>query len=314
MFENHLLLAAATENPFALILLGLVIGLVAGFFGIGGGILAVPMLNVLFGVRYDIAVGTSLAVMFGTSLSGTFRHRQIGNIEFKLGILMVAGAVVGVESGARIIELLKKIGSVTIGTHSIYAVNFYIPIVYFILLTAIGIAVFRESRSTKRNTEPEADILITKSAFIKNLRRFPLPPLISLSKSAIPRVSLWIMLAVGLFSGLLSGMLGVGGAFFSMPMMIYLIGLPTTAAIGTSLFTIIFSSAFGSFTHAIKGNVNFFLVGFLLIGSIIGAQLGAVATKKIRAVQIRYYFSILIFLAAIIVLIKLLVKIGVIVF
>jgi hypothetical protein len=296
-------------NTLGLIALGLIIGFLSGLFGVGGGFLLVPMLNVIFNIPYNIAVGSSLAMIVGTSLSATLRHSRLGNVDYKLGLLMILGTGVGVEIGARFIQIFKRMGTIAVGRCQLAALDFYLPLAYIVLLASVGTMIFRESR-VARKVNPEAGKV--NNSFIRLVHNIPLPPIVTLPKSGVMKLSLWVILTLAFTVGLLAGFMGVGGGFILMPALIYIIGIPTTIAIGTNLFEVMFSAGLGTFTHALKGNIDIFLVTILLLGSIIGAQFGVLATKKFSAARIRYYFSIIMYFSVLLVTVKLLVKLNII--
>jgi uncharacterized membrane protein YfcA len=291
-----------------LIILGTFIGFLSGLFGVGGGFLLVPMLNVIFGIPYNIAVGSSLAMILGTSISATIRHSRLDNVDYKLSLYMIGGRVVGVEIGARILQIFKGMGPIVVHDCQMAALDFYLPLAYIALLGSVGTIIFSESRAARKNNPGVGSV---DNSFIRTIHNISFPPIVSLPKSGINKLSLWVVLALAVAVGLLAGFMGVGGGFILMPGLVYIIGIPTTIAIGTDLFQIMFSAGFGAFTHAIKGNVDGFLVITLLMGSIVGAQFGALATKKFPAAQIRYYFSIILYAADLVIAIKLLTQLGI---
>lgn len=294
-------------NCIVFIGIGFIIGILSGLFGVGGGFLLVPLLNTVFGVPYNIAIGSSLLQMVGTSTVSTLKHRGYGHIDYKLAGFILIGSVVGVELGSRVLMRLKNLGTITINTSTISTMDFWISIIYVILLSVVGTSMFLESKKAKKRAPQGGIVESTISRKICNIKIFPL---ISLPTSKIESISLWNLIFLGFVSGILSGLLGVGGGFIMGPALIYLIGIPTSVAIGTSLFQIIFASLYGSITHLLKGNIDFGLVGCILIGSLVGCQLGAMLNKKLRDAHIRYYFSLLIFFAVGITLINFLFKIG----
>ena len=289
-------------NGAGLVGLGLIIGFLVGLFGVGGGFLMTPMLNILFGIPYNVAVGSDLAQILGTSTSGTIRHRSLGNVDYKLAFLMVLGLVPGVEVGARIIQRLKFTTSVNLWGKTIAALDLFVPLAYIVLLFTIGTLVFRESRGARRRPSLGGKVHSPLSRWVRKLH---LPPLISLPRSQVESISIWIMLLIGFFTGLVAGFLGVGGGFVMMPALIYLVGVPTTVAIGTSLLQIVFTAFYGTLTHALKGNVDILLVIPILLGGSVGAQFGATVTRKLRGANIRYAFSLLTWLVVIILIFKL---------
>ncbi len=293
-------------------LFGLLIGALGGFFGVGGGFLMVPLLNAVFGIPYNIAVGSDLGQMCGMSTAATVRHSRFGNIDFKLGVLMIAGTAAGVEVGARILEVLKHSGSITIAGRPLDLMTGVMSVVYAVLLIFLGQAMIRESLGTLRRTRGKVELAVgvpgTPAAV--RLRTMRLWPMVSLPSSGIEAISLWVILVVGFLTGLLSGMLGVGGGFIRMPALVYILGCPTVVAVGTDLFEIMFSSAYGVLTHGFKGNVHLGLVLALLVGTAVGAQIGASYTRKAGGPWVRFGLGCLIFVAVVMVFAKLWVKIA----
>jgi uncharacterized membrane protein YfcA len=281
-----------------LIGVGFVVGLLGGFFGVGGGFLAGPMMY-LVGVPMNFVVGTDLAHMTGKSIVAARRHRALGHVDIKLGLLMVLGTVPGVELGARIIEGLEASGTV----------DQVVGVAYVVILVAIGAFTAWEglhAMHTVRTERMEAKDALAFRGMTQRVHGFRLPPLISLPNSGIGSISLWAVLGVGFLTGLLAGVLGGGGGFIRMPMMVYLIGVPTHVAIGTDLFEIVISAGFGTVTHALKGNVDILMALVMQTGAAIGAQIGATATSYFAGPRIRFLFSILPFVGAILMILKLL--------
>ncbi len=310
MLEVTLPVVGQSVDVVALVALGVAVGFVSGFFGVGGGVISVPMLHVLFRIDYNFAVGSSLAVIFGTSISATLRHRRMHQVDYKLGGLMVAGVVCGTWLGAGVVELLKRWGTLHFVPRPILAVNFVLPLAYTVCLIFIGVLFYRESVRRKRElrADPSAPFVAPLSRFVRAALS---PPRLCLPASGIERVSLWMLLLIGLGGGFVSGLLGVGGGIVQVPAMIYLLGIPTAVAIGTSLFIIIFASGMGTIAHATAGNCDIVLAVCLLVGSTVGAQLGAFVMRKLRGVQIRHAFAFLAYATAALVAFKLLLNLGV---
>ena len=300
------------DNLPYLTLFGLLVGALGGFFGVGGGFLMVPMLNAVFGVPYNIAVGSDLGQMCGMSAAATVRHVRFGNIDFKLGILMIVGTATGVEMGAQVLELLKRVGDVFILGRRIDTMTLVMSLVYAALLIFLGQAMLRESLRTMRRAAGQVQLgaEIPASPTVLRLRTIKLWPMVSLPASGIESISLWVILAIGFLTGFLSGMLGVGGGFIRMPALVYILGCPTVVAVGTDLFEIMFSAGYGVMTHAVKGNVHLVLVLALLIGATIGAQLGASYTRKAGGPWVRFGFGCLAFVGVAMVVIKLFLKLA----
>jgi len=287
--------------------LGFIIGVLSGLFGVGGGFLLVPLLNAVFNIPYNIAVGSSLCQMVGTSAAATLKHRGYGHIDYKLGCFVLIGAIVGAEMGARVLIWLMGLGYIIIHGNLISKMYLWVNIIYVVMLSIVGLSMFIESnKATKR--VPRGGVV--DSIFAHKVHSIRIRPTISLSVSNIESISIWTLICLGLFVGMLSGLLGVGGGFIITPVLIYFVGAPTSIAIGTGLFQVIFISGYGTLSHFLKGNVDFRLVIYILIGSLIGTQLGAMLNKKLRGAHIRYYFSWLIFLAIGIIVVKFIFNTG----
>lgn len=278
-------IADVTINPILLISVGFLVGILGGFFGVGGGFLAGPMMF-WTGVPMNFVVGTDLAHMTGKSIVAARRHRSLGHVDLKLGLYMVLGTIVGVEIGARIIEVLQDSG----------AIDITIGITYIIILVCISIFTGWESiRAIQMVRTDQIDVqdAIGFKGLAKRIQAVNIPPMVSFPVSGIECISIWMVLGVGFLTGVLAGSLGVGGGFIRMPMLVYVLGIPTHVAIGTDLFEIVFSSGFGTITHALKGNVDILMALVMQTGAVIGAQIGANATRFFAGPKIRLAFSVL---------------------
>jgi uncharacterized membrane protein YfcA len=290
-------ISGVVVNPLLLIGVGFVVGVLGGFFGVGGGFLAGPLMF-LSGVPMNFVVGTDLAHMAGKSIVAARRHRAMGHVDIKLGLLMVGGTVVGVELGARGIEALKLTGHL----------DQVLSLIYIVLLTVIGVFTLFESLRALRMRRTErlpAEEVMGFAGLTPYMHRIKLPPMISLPRSGIGSISLWVVLGVGFVTGVLSGLLGVGGGFIRMPLLIYVLGVPTHVAVGTDLFEIMISSGFGTVTHALKGNVDVLMALVMQTGAAIGAQVGAVSTRYFDGPRIRLLFSILPFIGVALMVLRL---------
>ena len=291
-------IAGVVINPLFLIGVGFLVGILGGFFGVGGGFLAGPMLF-WTGMPVNMVVGTDLAHMTGKSIVASSRHRTLGHVDIRLGLVMIVGTVVGVEIGAQLIELLEDTGQV----------DLVVGIAYIVILSIISFFTAWESIRALRMIRAQSldvkDVLSFQS-IAKRMHSIRLWPMVSFPGSGIASVSIWVVLGVGLISGILAGFLGVGGGFIRMPLLVYVIGVPTHVAVGTDLFEIVFSSGYGTITHALKGNVDIFIALVMQTGAAIGAQIGAVSTRYFAGPRIRLLFSVLPLIGAILVLIRLL--------
>lgn len=297
---------ALIVNLPGLVGLGFVIGILSGWFGVGGGFLMTPVLNAVFGIPYNIAVGSGLCEMIGTSTAASLKHRSYGHIDYKLALFMLVGSVAGVELGARLLVRLKELGSVSIHAHSVSKMYLWVTAIYIVLLLLVGISMFLESRKAKKSSKTE----VVKTKISQKIRKMHLFPTISLPVSGVESISVWTLIVLGFIVGTASGLLGVGGGFIMTPSLIYLFGIPTSIAIGTGLFQIIFTSGYGAFTHFLKGNVDFFLAASILAGSLAGSQVGAILCRKIKSYSTRYYFSFVVFIAMAVIILKFLYNLG----
>jgi len=288
-------------NLPGLVGLGFFIGVLSGWFGVGGGFLMTPLLNVIFGIPYNIAVGSDLCQMMGTTTAASLKHRTYGHIDYRLALFTLIGSIGGVELGARLLVKLKKLGSITIHNHSFSKMYLWMTGIYVVLLLIVATFMFLESKKAKKNP-PQGGIVRTRIS--TKIQKIRIAPTLSLPISGIESISVWTLIALGFVVGIASGLLGVGGGFILTPCLIYFFGIPTRIAIGTGLFQIIFTSGYGALTHFFKGNVNFYLAACILAGSLGGSQLGAMLNKKIRAASTRYYFSLVVFIAVGVIILK----------
>jgi uncharacterized membrane protein YfcA len=291
-------ISGVVVNPLLLAGIGFLVGILGGFFGVGGGFIAGPFMF-WAGVPMNFVVGTDLAHMTGKSIVASKRHRTLGHVDMKLGAFMVFSTIVGVEVGARIIEGLEESG----------AVDLVIGITYIIILLAISaftawesIRALRMIRTDKMNVKDAVGV----KGLARRAQKIKIWPMMSFPASGIESISLWTIFGVGFITGVLSGALGVGGGFIRMPLLVYVVGLPTHVAVGTDLFEIVFSSGFGTLTHALKGNVDIMMALVMQTGAAIGAQIGATSTRFFAGPRIRLFFSILPIIGAVMVMLTLL--------
>jgi len=294
---------ADVDVPLALIpLLGVAIGAIAGFFGVGGGFLLTPLLNALFGVPYSVAVGSGLSQMAGLSAAASVRHGYLGGIDLRLGLICVVGASAGAEVGAQALEALGRRGDVSLLGATLPVEALVMSAAYAVTLGFMGTRIWGEARKTSASRDTDSE---PHTQLAQRLRSLRLPPMVALPASGIEFVSVWGIAAVTFISGVASGFLGVGGGFILMPAMIYVIGVPTVVAVGTSLFQMIFVSAYGAFSHSMKGNVDPVLSLLLLVGSVVGTQVGASLTRRFDPVKVRSAFAYMVFAGVLLVLGKL---------
>jgi len=284
------LISGTHISPVYLIVVGFIIGICGGFFGVGGSFLAGPALFAV-GVPMNFVIGTDLAHIVGKSIVAAKKHRALGNVDIKLGLIMVIGTIAGVETGAQIIQQLKRHANV----------DLVVAIAFVIVLVSISAFIGWESWQTLKMRRPRRKgkargnrgIKQDESAIAyvaKRLHRFHLPPMISLPNSGIEQISLWMILTIAYIGGVFSGFLGGGAGYIRMPAMVYLLGVPTHVAVGTDLFEVVISASYGTFTHALKGNVDILIALVMHTGAAIGAQIGATLTQYFQGTRIRLAF------------------------
>jgi len=285
----HFPISHSHINPIYLVVTGFVIGVLGGFFGVGGSFIAGPALRTM-GLDWNFAVGTDLAHIVGKSVVAAKRHRALGNVDLRLGFIMAIGTIGGAELGAQLIQALKRAGNV----------NFIVSVVSIAVYVSISGFMIWESWRTLAHSKPSklrkrpgpATIKADQSSFThvtKALQRLRIWPMIRLPTSGVT-ISLWIIVLVSFVGGLFSGFLGGGAGYIRMPSLVYVLGIPTHLAVGTDLFEIIISASYGTFTHAIKGNVDILIALVMHTGAAIGAQIGAIATQYFAGPKIRLAF------------------------
>ena len=282
-------------DPPLLIGVGFVIGILGGFFGVGGSFLAGPAL-LLMGVKANFTVGTDLAHIVGKSIVAARKHHALGNVDLKLGGIMVIGTMAGLELGVRLLNWLKQRG----GVEKAISVSY--------LVVLLGIAGFMawESYTTvrrqqgqpasaakeeaDRNDSPARDQGNVFGKLARLIHGWKFGPMVSLPVSGIERISIWVVVAVALCGGFFSGFLGGGAGYIRMPALVYILGVPTHVAVGTDLFEIAVSASYGTYLHARTGNVDFMIALVMHTGAAVGAQIGAVATQYLGGPKIRLAF------------------------
>jgi len=277
-------------NPIYLATVGFLIGILGGFFGVGGSFIAGPALRAA-GLDWNFAVGTDLAHIVGKSVVAAKRHRALGNVDLRLGLVMALGTIGGAEMGAQLIQMLKRAGNVN-SVVSFISIIIYTSISAFMLWE--GLATMRSrkrrgaiSQARGKKTKEDESAFTHVAQGVQNLKVWPM---IALPTSGVKAISLWAIILVSFIGGLFSGFLGGGAGYIRMPMLVYILGIPTHLAVGTDLFEIIISASYGTITHAVKGNVDIMIALVMQTGAAIGAQIGAIATQYFTGPRIRLAF------------------------
>jgi uncharacterized protein len=250
-------------------------------FGVGGGFLMTPLL-IFSGVPSAVAVGTEAAQIVATSVSGAIAQARRGNVDFKLGTVLLLGGVCGAGVGVQMVRLLRRAGQF----------DLFVSIVYVTFLGLIGALMMIESLNTWRKVRAGQSVSSRRSGSHTWIHKLPLQMRFHKSKiymSAIPPFF------IGAFVGLLAAIMGVGGGFIMVPALIYLLRVPTNVVAGTSLFQIVFVTAATTVLHATYNkSVDVVLALLLMLGGVIGAQFGAAAGAKLRGEQFRFFLALLV--------------------
>jgi uncharacterized membrane protein YfcA len=285
----HFPISGVIISPVLLVSLGFVVGILGGFFGVGGSFLAGPALFAL-GVPMNFVVGTDLTHIVGKSIVAARRHFSLGSVDLRLAAIMVVGTIAGIQVGVYGVDALKKIGRV----------DQVIGLVAIVVYTAISLFVAYESwqslkiplgKKRMAGTPPAAKDKQFFGAFAKSVQALPLGPRIALPFSGIKSISIAAILLVSFVGGVFSSFLGGGAGYIRMPSMVYLLGIPTHIAVGTDLFEIVVSASLGSFEHAMNGNVDVLIALIMQTGAAVGAQIGATLTQYISGPRLRLAFA-----------------------
>ncbi|MBF0497614.1 MAG: sulfite exporter TauE/SafE family protein [Deltaproteobacteria bacterium] len=265
-----------------LVLIGFSVGTIGGFFGMGGAWMVTPGLNIL-GFPMAFAIGTDIAHIAGKSMVSTMRHSKFGNVDYKLGFVMLFGTMFGIEIGAQMIMWLERLGKVGPIVRWVYVG--FLALISFMVFYDYYKAV-QSKKAGRIDGEKGAEGI----TWYKTLHKINLPPMIHF-KTAGFTCSAWLPIGVSFITGILAGFLGIGGGLLRMPALVYLIGCPTHIAVGTDLFEVMISGLYGAFTYTLKGRIELVAVFVMLTGAAIGAQIGTVATKYAKGYGIRIGFG-----------------------
>jgi hypothetical protein len=241
---------------------------------------------IVFGFPGYMASGIDMTHIAGKGLVSTIRHRQLGNIDWTMALSMVAGTMLGVELGVRLLVYFKHLGLSSIALLITSVVVMFTLFLYTQVETRRAHKKLDEMAQAGQHVGRE---LQTSSlpAFFQNI---PLAPIVR-CRTARVVVSMWVIVVVGIVTGVLAGFLGVGGGFIRVPALVYIVGASTHIAVGTDLVEIVFSGGYGALRHSMEGHVDMMAVLFMICGAMIGAQFGSIATAYVRGPAIRYILS-----------------------
>ncbi|MBO9434243.1 sulfite exporter TauE/SafE family protein [Ruegeria sp. R13_0] len=278
--QIYLPIAEVSVNAFLLLGLGGMVGILSGMFGVGGGFLMTPLLFFI-GIPPAVAVATEANQIVASSFSGVLAHFRRRTVDFRMGTVLLIGGLIGAGLGVVVFNYLKSLGQV----------DLLVTLCYVVFLGVIGSLMFIESLRALRKAKKGG------AAPAKRRQRgwvHAMPFKMRFRTSGL-YISVIPPVLVGLCVGVLSAIMGVGGGFIMVPAMIYLLGMPTKVVVGTSLFQIIFVTAFTTMLHATTNyTVDVVLAVLLLVGGVIGAQIGTVIGARMPAEQLRVLLAALV--------------------
>lgn len=283
--DVYLPIANLSVNGLVIVALGALTGVLSGMFGVGGGFLTTPLL-IFYGVPPTVAAASSASQVTGASVSGVFAHRRRGGVDYQIGAVMVAGGVLGTGIGAVLFRTFQDLGQI----------DTVINILYVVLLGSIGTIMARESIQSLRAARSGVAIPARKR------RHHPmvaaLPGRWRFYKSGL-YISPLAPLLLGLVTGILTMLMGIGGGFVLVPAMLYILGMSANVVVGTSLFQILFVTMATTMMHALTTKaVDMVLAVFLLLGSVSGAQIGAKLAQSTNPVRLRLILAVIVLLVA----------------
>ncbi|MBB5073275.1 hypothetical protein HNQ69_000379 [Bartonella callosciuri] len=277
----YLPIAEMSLNMLILIGMGVVAGFFSGLFGIGGGFLITPLL-IFYNIPPAIAVGTGANQMIASSVTGAITHFRRRTLDIKLGLLLAVGGGIGSSIGIQIFSVLKKLGQL----------DLMISLLYVILLGSVGSLMIIESWCDMMRQRKVQKVNVRLTGRHNWIHRLPFKMRF---RTSMIYVSIIPVLGIGLIVGLLSSIMGIGGGFFMIPALIYLLRVPTSVVIGTSLFQITFVSSFTTILQSVSNqSVDIVLAFLLMLGGSIGAQYGTRAGRKLKAEQLRMALAFLV--------------------
>ena len=278
--DIYLPIAEMSVNLFLLLGLGGAVGFLSGVFGVGGGFLMTPLL-ILLGVPPAVAVGTQASQILASSFSGTIAHMRRGNVDVRMGLVLVIGGLLGSMIGIWLFALLRRLGQIDLS----------ILLAYVFFLGTVGALMLVESVRAWLRMRARRDTFTKRH---RHLWLHGLPLKVRFHKSRL-YISALMPFGLGIVAGILVAIMGVGGGFLMVPAMIYLIGMPTQMVVGTSLFQISFVTAATTLLHAVNNQtVDVILALALIVGGVIGAQFGSSAGAHLRAEQLRLLLGLIV--------------------
>jgi len=281
----YLPIAEMSLNMLVLFGMGVMVGFLSGLFGVGGGFLITPLL-IFYNIPPAIAVGTGANQVIASSVTGALAHFKRRTLDIKLGSLLVVGGLVGSFSGIELFSLLRRLGQL----------DLIISLLYVLLLGGIGILMTLESLRAMRRVRGGHAPTLRRPGQHNWIHRLPFKMRF---RASMIYISIIPVVVIGFIIGLLSSIMGVGGGFIMVPTLIYLLRVPTNVVVGTSLFQIVFVTAFTTIMQAYTNqSVDIVLAFLLMLGGVFGAQYGTRTGRKIKAEQLRLLMAMLVLVMA----------------
>jgi hypothetical protein len=283
--DVYLPIANLSVNGLVIVLLGATTGILSGMFGVGGGFLTTPLM-IFYGIPPTVAAASAASQVTGASVSGVFAHSRRGGVDYQMGAVLVAGGIIGTGLGAVLFRLLQAWGQIDV----------VINILYVVLLGGIGSLMARESWQVMKAQKSGVPLPARKRRHHPMVASLPL-------RWRFYRSGLYISplapLILGIFTGILTMLMGIGGGFVLVPAMLYILGMSANVVVGTSLFQILFVTMATTMMHSLTTKaVDVVLAVLLLIGSVSGAQIGAQWAQKLPAARLRFVLAAIVLVVA----------------
>jgi len=277
--QLYLPIAEVSANAFALLGIGGIVGILSGMFGVGGGFLVTPLLFFI-GIPPTVAVATGANQVVASSVSGVLAQIRRKTVDFKMGTVLLIGGLIGSAGGVWLFNILRAMGQI----------DLVVQLAYVVFLGTVGGLMLRESLGAMRRARnPSAPVRRHQHGWVHGL------PFKMKFRTSGLYISVVPPLLVGMSVGVLAAIMGVGGGFIMVPAMIYLLGMPTKVVVGTSLYQIIFVTAFTTVMHAVTNqSVDMLLALVLIFGGVVGAQFGTRIGARLKAEQLRILLALLV--------------------
>lgn len=277
----YLPIAELSVNIFIILGMGAAVGFLSGMFGVGGGFLITPLL-IFYNIPPVVAVATGANQVVASSISGAITHFRRGTLDMKLGTVLLIGGLCGATAGVWLFAILRRVGQL----------DLVISLLYVVLLGVVGGLMLVESINALRRAANNQPVTLRKPGHHTWVHGLPLKMRFKKSKIYLSIIPLVVL---GFSVGVLTSIMGVGGGFIMVPAMIYLLRIPTNVVVGTSLFQIIFVTAYTTIMQATTNNsVDIVLAFILMVAGVVGAQYGVRVGQRLRGEQLRALLALLV--------------------